>query len=40
LLQPNLAALPFALHRPSQFPDSAQSRYHVACLGMVNQINR
>jgi hypothetical protein len=36
---PGAAALPFAPRRPSQFPNSARSRYHVASIRMVNQIN-
>ena len=36
---PGPATLSFALRCPSQFADSARSRYHVACIGMVNQIN-
>jgi hypothetical protein len=36
---PGAATFPFALRRPSQFPDSARSRYHVASVGTVNQIN-
>ncbi len=35
---PGATALSFALRCPSQFPDSARSRYHVSGVGMVNQI--
>ena len=36
---PGAAALSFALRCPSQFPDSARSRYHIASIGMINQID-
>jgi hypothetical protein len=36
---PGAAALSFALRRLSQFPNAARSRYHVAGVGMVDQIN-
>jgi len=36
---PGPAALPFAFRSPSQLPDSARSRYHVAGVRMIAQIN-
>ncbi len=36
---PGTAALSFALRCPSQFTNSARSRYHVTGVGVVNQID-
>jgi len=36
---PGATTLPLALRCPSQFPDTARSRYYIASIGMLNQIN-
>jgi len=36
---PGATTLPFALRCPSQFPGTARSRYHVAGVRMIDQIN-